>query len=389
MPVNLAFLRAIVLAMLGVVGCSAPDPLTTLGMQAAIIEGQLAVGTDDVVMVSGASEVAGCTGTIVAERAVVTAKHCVQLPDALEPSDPSTLRVGVGRTLHSGSGLKWGNVESVHVVPGVYSAAEPEALFGSDLAVLILREATSIPPRRIRFAAVEELVGTTAQAIGYGLTPEGESGTRYRVATVITSITERSLAVEGAVCQGDSGGPLIDAQGALVGVVSVGEGLGCSGGTSFFERVDTHREFVLSTVAASGGCVLEGDENCDGHDNDCDGEVDLACADLGDPCAEDRECQPGQRCTAQLCVATRPPPEEAADSGEPGLGGSMLDPKEVESGATGFDTRETTNTCSFDVLAGGAERSGACGALWIGLLIVCGLGFRRVRHARVRLPPES
>src|SRR4051794_10721607 len=167
--------RRTVLAGCMLVGCSEGAKNDVRFAQQPIIGGELAIGVDEVVMVWRPGDVAGCSGTLIAARAVITAKHCVQLPDVSEPNEPSQLRVGVGRTLHSGAGLTWLTVESVHVVPGVYSAQASETLFGSDLAILLLNEPTMISPRAVRLSSPSELVGAHAQAIGYGLTLEGEA----------------------------------------------------------------------------------------------------------------------------------------------------------------------------------------------------------------------
>jgi V8-like Glu-specific endopeptidase len=348
------------------VGCADARSLELAETRAAILGGELAIGVDEVVMVSDPSLGPGCGGTLVGARTVLTAKHCVQSPDAAEPNDPSELRVGIGRTLYSGAGLRWLTVESVHPLPGVYSPTEGETLFGSDLALLVLREATELVPRRVRFAPADELAGATGEAVGYGITQEGEIGTRYRVSAVVMRVTQHSLEVDGAVCQGDSGGPLLDAAGDVAGVVSLGQGLGCPGGSTFFERVDTHRDFILSTMAAAGDCAFEGEERCDGYDNDCDGEVDVACAALGEACAEDEQCQSGQRCVMQQCSEPASVAMEALD-----------DPDAKVEPASGAHAR--ARTCA---LAAPGGRSAGIG--WFSTTLIACLCFARVRGAASR-----
>ena len=89
----------------GLVACQAPDPLTDVphtglaGRTDYIVDGVLAENYESVVLVINARSGGICTGAIIADRVVLTAKHCIQNPGASAPQPPSAIRIGVGTQL--------------------------------------------------------------------------------------------------------------------------------------------------------------------------------------------------------------------------------------------------------------------------------------------------
>ena len=111
----------------------------------------------------------GCTGTAIAPRVVLTAKHCVQWGGA------SGWHVKVGRS--RSYVLDEYRVQETRTTPG--SSIEER-----DIAVMILTEDFAFPLKRWEFLPWPGFrAGATIEAIGYGKTDPADaysSGTKYR-----------------------------------------------------------------------------------------------------------------------------------------------------------------------------------------------------------------
>jgi hypothetical protein len=151
-----------------------------------------------------------CTGTVVAPRVVVSAKHC--LP-AGAPPDGWHVMVGPG---WHGFTDEYGVVET-RTPPG-------DGYDEGDIGVLLLdRDFTQ---GRIRWAFVPWpgfALRSTVTSIGYGQSVPGDdssSGVKYRRDGYVSSFGRLSYATtDNRVCSGDSGGPSLF-EGVLVGVAS-------------------------------------------------------------------------------------------------------------------------------------------------------------------------
>jgi V8-like Glu-specific endopeptidase len=235
-----------------------------------------------------------CTGTLIAPRAVLTAKHCVQNPDAAAPSAASAFVVGIGDNIRGLSQTY--NVAELVTTPGAYSDRNglSGALVGIDVAVLTLTQPIrDIDPIPVHRGAANELLGRDFRAVGFGQIPSGGAGTKYRTTTRLSSVQGGVLYTPPTICQGDSGGPLLlvneDGSDSVVGVASFGSGA-CGSGINGYNRVDTFLDLIDEAVRLSGTCVDDGEERCDGYDNDCNDLVDEVCADIGETCEVDEDC---------------------------------------------------------------------------------------------------
>ncbi len=293
--------KAVVLALLVVAagGCLAdPAPEPVAGRVEWIVDGTRESGepqTVAVVNVRGGL----CTGSLIAPRVVLTAKHCVQQAGADEPDAPSYFRVRTGGNVWRPDSEY--SVQQVRTTPGRYTSGGAGglggALVGVDVALLTLeRGITAFAPYPIRRESPSDLVGEEAIVIGYGQTPSGDTGNKYKGSTVVRSVMGGVIYTGASTCQGDSGGPIIDAAtGEVFGITSFGTG-GCGSGYAGFNRIDTFLDLIDEAIRDSGTCVNDGEERCDGYDNDCNDEVDETCFDLGEACELGDECK-GNYCT--------------------------------------------------------------------------------------------
>jgi secreted trypsin-like serine protease len=200
-----------------------------------------------------------CGGALIEPNKVVTAAHCV------ERKSPGRVTVVAGRTdTRTDDGVE-ADVRRVWI-PEEYTSVSD----GADVAVLTLRE--SLPYRTIRVATDDDgdlyRPGTEATVFGWGRTSEnGRSSPILREARLpVMSDSDCEDAYrkfdadqmmcagypEGGVdaCQGDSGGPLI-AGGALIGVVSWGEGCAREGKPGVYTEVRAFADQIEASDRAA------------------------------------------------------------------------------------------------------------------------------------------
>ncbi len=249
-----------------------------------------------------------CSGSLVGDFGVVTAKHCVyreRSDGRWEPVPVGELLVLVASDVNVSSGvMQRALVHSVRSTPGAYSDADLND--GDDIAVVFLRERfTGVTP--IEVASRVPSRGQAARILGFGRTSDTSdaSGVKYTGNTMILQAGSSLIEAGGGswTCQGDSGGPLLVGE-RLVGVTSFGIG-GCgSRSRHYFVSVPRHAAMIAEAQRFVPPCEPTA-EVCNGLDDDCDGEVDPGCAGLGESCARDEDCG-SERCESvegvSLCV---------------------------------------------------------------------------------------
>ncbi len=293
--------------------CVGEPPADPVGVTSApIVDGEAPVGRYPGVVFLYNLAGAACTATIVAPRAVLTAKHCVQgRGDVAAPA--GQFRIYAGDSTRSF--YQEYRVQEVRVPPGCWDLCGD----ASDVAMLILTAPADEEPIPVSFDPPRDIRGSPFTAIGYGETPAGRAGTKYLTMKSIEQIMGGIIFVEPSVCSGDSGGPIIGSDGAIYGVASFiysPDGRSeprCGTAPGAYNGIQYLQDFIEQAITDSGSCVPEGEEICDGVDNDCNDVIDEGCSPIGTPCTAGDECvggvcemtSAGRICT-QTCDPLRP-----------------------------------------------------------------------------------
>ena len=252
-----------------------------------------------VVAIVRADGVAQCTGTVIAERVVLTAAHCgVQV-------DPSAYRVFFGAQI-SGAGITIDIVEAV--AHPAYDDTEAH-----DLALVLLAEASPSAP----VIAASSPPPAQLRIVGFGDTAGGAlDGDRKREGTtMVTSSTPLSL-VLGAdpslPCSGDSGGPAFATDGSIAAVISRGDPDCASYGKA--TRVDAHlADFIVPYVAATAPGTIDVGERCK-YDAHCTSGACVTALDepllryCSTACRRDGDCPEAMTCDHETCRYPVPTP---------------------------------------------------------------------------------
>lgn len=255
-----------------------------------------------------------CTGTLIAPRVVVTAKHCVRDVESTGQNFPvAGFRIHVGPNMYNT--VYTTSVSSIRTYPGT-------TLENQDIALLTLTDA--IPeniatPYFYVVSATGQYALTIGQTqltiIGYGESICGQTnhaGVKLRTEdTFIGWITPNGdFATQGrGANHGDSGGPIFTSDLKLIGVTSRGSE-DCTGeyaGITIGTFIPAHLDMIREVMQAAGYCapVANEDECGNSIDDDCNGYVDDACVSDGNPCNFDWECKNGvclQQGTEKRCM---------------------------------------------------------------------------------------
>jgi len=277
--------------------CVAPEPVGSSG--APIVDGTPATGEDATVLVKVVGGIGLCSGAMISESVVLTAKHCVQGENLDGPYPRGLVTVGVGESPGTSTDYR---VRRIDTTPGAYrSGLGLPGLFGIDVGVITIR-----PDREGNFPDVEpltysrddatSLVGETVTFVGFGTTPDGPSGRKLETTGEVDAVDGGVIYSTRNICSGDSGGPMIreGSPREIVGVASFGQGrtsgVGCPAERDGHNRIDTFLGMLDKALYEAGECPFVHDEVCDSVDNDCDDTIDEGCLAIGAPCTSDDEC---------------------------------------------------------------------------------------------------
>ena len=239
------------LLVVGLVGCAAePMGEDVQTEQEEIVGGKSDRGKDPAVVAIDIGGEGLCTGSLIAPRWVLTARHCVSETEEEVACPAHGAQVHGNLPADSLTILVGDDISTARPVAIGRRVVVPASavLCDHDIALIELDHAvTSVTPvKRGSLANV-----TTVRGVGFGKRGDhagaGKKMTRSNVP--ILEKMPKEFEVGQLSCNGDSGGPAFDKQGRVVGIVSRG-GPSCSGADArgIYTRVDAFESFIAKAI---------------------------------------------------------------------------------------------------------------------------------------------
>ncbi len=352
------------------------------GESAPIVNGEIDKGDPAVVELGGF-----CSGTLVAPKVVLTARHC------LSSGSTPGFSVFFG-TYGSGEGTR---IRAVH--QATYSGAGSDE---GDLGMVTLEAPGPADPIPVNDRDLSAYIGDTVRIAGFGVTSEsgGGGGVKRVGESVLESVTSGTMFsdnVPSGTCYGDSGGPnfmTFDGVEYLVGATSYGTAA-CGSGLDASARTDTYIDWIRAYIAEHdpADCGSDGQcaSDCGMIDPDCpcadDGFCTADCPDLStdpdcDGCGDDGICRADCPVLDEDCCAEDGACTEECGDLDPDCGGGDDgggDDDDDDDGAGGDD--DDDGSAGTNTITGGCTvgHRGSDAASWLILLLGLALLLRRRR----------
>lgn len=298
-------------------GADGPSAELLAKVKFPIVGGTVDHGDPEVFMLAmqySNGEVSGCTGTLIADRTIATAAHCVD--PALGQASSVDIWV-MNKTFASDTG--WIRVVETRMHPGW----NPFQSLAHDIAMMRLESAPAAPKKPWNQTSLGNVLGKTVRAVGYGITSKqgNDSGVKRHVELTVREQEAAHLfigdnATEG-ICHGDSGGPTFmtfsDGTEKLVAIHSFDANGSCTLGGVI--RTDVYASFINQWLSEKEGpqCGNDGECNqaCNPVDVDCYCLADNVCDTRCPSLLQDPDCP--KDCIANGVCATETCPTRDVD----------------------------------------------------------------------------